>query len=446
MISAKILFHGIFIGLLAFAGLAEAAAQSKKIYVIEIANEVDRGMSPYVRRVLAEAAEEKAAAVLLHVHTLGGEVSVASDIKEAVINSGMPVLAYVNPQAISAGAYIALLAKKIAMAPGATMGAVTPVYATGERASEKVVSFMRSEMRATAERNGRDPRIAEAMVDEGVTLSDTTLKKEGQILTLTSSEAMKVGYCDAVASTMTEALAKLGYPDAEIVETDYGWSELLVRFLTKPVMNSILIMLGLGGIFFTVKTGHFSSITGVGIVAITLFFGAQYMADMATFIEVVMFAAGVVLILVEVFVVPGFGVTGISGAVLLVSSLFLSLISNFNLLSMDSLGTPLYTLAASFVGLAILVALMVRYLPQSSAFNRFVLTASQPASAGFVSAPDYGELLGFSGAAITTLRPAGLAQIGTDRYDVITEGEYIQAGEPLKVIRVEGRKIVVRKA
>lgn len=445
MLSIRTIMNCLLLAALALCLPADASAQSKRVYVIEITGEVDLGMTPYVRRILDEAIDQKAAAVLLHVNTFGGRVDVAAEIKDALIDSPIPVIAFIDKRAISAGAFIALAAGKIVMAPGGTIGAATPVYGTGEKASEKVVSFMRSEMRSTAERNKRDPKIAEAMVDESLSLGDSTIKKEGQLLTLTTTEATKVGYCDGVASTKEEAIAKAGYAGAEIVENDYAWSESLIRFLSLPVMNSLLIMLGLGGIFYTVKTGHFSSITGVGIMALTLFFGAQYMTDMASFIEVLLFVAGVVLILLEVFVVPGFGVTGISGAVLLVGSLFMSLVNNFELLTVDSMAIPLYTLAASFVGLVILIGLMVKYLPHSSAFNRFVLTAAQPASAGFVSAPDYQDLLGYDGAAVTTLRPAGVAQLGGDRFDVITDGEFIQAGESVKVVRVEGRKIIVRK-
>lgn len=436
----------VLVGVIALAAASPCAhAQSRKVYVIEINGEVDLGMAPYVDRIIDEAVERRAAALLLHVNTFGGRVDVAAEVKDAILNAPLPVLAYVDKRAISAGAFITIAASKIAMAPGSTMGAATPVYGSGEKASEKVVSYMRSEMRATAERNKRDPKIAEAMVDETVVLTDSAIKKTGKLLTLTAEEAKAVGYCDAIAPTMEDALAQLGYGGAEIVRTDYAWGESLVRFFTNPVMSSILIMLGLGGLFFSVKTGHFSAITAVGLLSLALFFGAQYMADMATFLEVLMFVGGVALIIAEVFVIPGFGVAGISGILLLVGSLFLAMVNNFELLSSDSLAAPLYALGAALVGFAVIISLMFKYLPSTNAFNRIVLNTSQKASDGFVSAPNYEELLGFIGRAITTLRPAGMAQIGDERYDVITEGDFIQAGEPVKVVRVEGRKIVVGK-
>lgn len=445
MNAQRIVFGLLNLLLLAAPGVETLQAQQKTVYMIEITNEVDLGMSAYVRRVLDEAKREGASAVMLHINTFGGRVDVATEIRDAVMNSSVPVVAFIDKRAISAGALIAISASKIAMTPGGTIGAATPVNQSGEKASEKVVSYMRSEMRSTAERNGRDPRIAEAMVDETITLPDSASKKHGQLLSLTTEEAVKVGYCDVVVSRVEEALTELGYGGAKLVRTDFSWSESLVRFLTSPVMNSILIMIGLGGIFYAVKTGHVGAMAGVGMASIALFFGAQYLSDLATFIEVLMFVVGVALIILEIFVIPGFGVAGIAGAVMIVASLFLALVGNLDLLSSDSVTAPLYTLAASFIGLTILVVMMFRYLPKSTAFNKFILTTSQTATAGYISTPDYKNLMGFEGAALTTLRPAGVVQIGTDRYDVITEGEYIHAGEPVRVVEVEGRRIVVRR-
>jgi membrane-bound serine protease (ClpP class) len=418
-------------------------AQGPGIYVIEITGDVDRGMAHYVRRALDEATASHAKAVVLHINTFGGRVDVATEIRDAVLNAPMPVIAYVDKRAISAGALIALSAGKIAMAPGGSIGAATPVNGAGERAPEKVVSYMRGEMRATAEKNHRDPRIAEAMVDEAVTLPDSALKRDGSLLTMTADEAKSAGYCDVVAPTMTEALRELGYEEPRIQQTVAGWSEGLVTILTTPVASAILIMLGLGGIIYTIKTAHLSPIGGIGVVAIGLFFGAQYMADLASYIEVLMFIVGIVLLVLEIFVIPGFGAAGIIGTILVVASLFLSLVSGF---SYDAILVPLYTLAAAFVGLTILVALMVRYLPASNTFNRFALNAALPAGGGDMLSASYQGLMGSEGAALTTLRPAGLALFGGERYDVITEGEFIVAGEQVRVVRVEGRKIIVRRA
>lgn len=437
--------------LIVFAAMATvdtttARAKGGAVYVIEITGEVDLGLPPYVRRVIAEANEARAAAIVLHINTFGGRVDVATELKDIIINSTVPTIAFIDKRAISAGALIALSADTIIMTSGASIGAATPVHESGEKASEKVVSYMRSEMRATAELNGRNPSIAEAMVDETLVVADSSLQSAGQLLTLTTSEALRVGFCDVEAETLESALERVGLGGNKILHSSPTWSENLVAFLTAPMMSSILIMLGLGGLLFGIKTGHFGAVTAIGLGSITLFFGAQYLAELADFLEILMFLAGIVLLAVEVFVIPGFGVIGILGIVMIVGSLFLALGGSLNLITYDSLAVPLYTLAASFLGLSILIALMVRYMPSSSAFSRLVLQTPAPsANAGF-ELDEARALLGTEGRALTTLRPAGVAMLRNERRDVITEGEYIAAGDPVYVVRVEGRKVVVRRS
>lgn len=414
--------------------------------VVDIDGEIDLSTAAYVRRSLDEAAGRNARLVILRVNTFGGRVDAATRIRDAIFECPLPTIAFVDDRAISAGAIIALACTKVAMAPGATIGAVTPVDAKGEKAAEKVVSFMRGEMRAVAERRGRDPKIAEAMVDETVTITDTILKPRGQLLTLTTQEALRVGYCDVEALDYPNAMEKLGFNGVPVEPISMSWAEHAVHFLTNPLVASILIIVGLGGIFYTIKTGHLGVATGAGVGAMMLFFGAQYIADLATLLEVGLFIVGIVLLLLEIFVIPGFGVPGVAGILMIVAGLFLSLIGSFDHITFETLTEPLYTLAGAFIGLAVLLLLMFRYLPETGAFRRFVMDDSVSSGKGYVSSPDFGDLQGLRGVAITTLRPAGVAEVDGERYDVVTEGEYVSAGEMVDVVHVEGRKIVVRPA
>ncbi len=418
---------------------------TKGVYIVHISGEVDAALAGYVRRAIDEARQARASAIVFEINTFGGRVDAATEIRDTILRTTIPTLAWVHPRAISAGALIALSCQKIVMSPGASMGATTPVDGHGVRASEKIISYMRGEMRTTAEQRGRDPRIAEAMVDEASNTGDSILGEAGRLVTLSTGQAMKLGYSDGEASSVDEALQSVGFQSGPVVETDLAWGELLIRILTLPIVSSFLIMFGLAGIFYTVKSGHFSAFTGIGVMSIALFFGAQYVSDLATYVEVVMFAAGVILLIAEIFVIPGFGVAGISGILLIVGSLFLSLVGSIDLLSSERLTSALYTLAGSFVGLSLLGWGMIRYLPTSSAFDKMVLWTTQPASEGYTSSPDQSGLLGLAGVSVTTLRPAGVATLGDTRYDVITEGEFIPAGEELHVVRVEGRRIVVRR-
>jgi membrane-bound serine protease (ClpP class) len=259
------IFFAAVVGIVQLLLVHDLRAQEGAVYVLEISGEVDQGLPPYVRRIFAEAEEARAGAVVLHVNTFGGRIDVATELRDIILNSKIPTIAYVDHRAISAGALITLAADSIAMAPGSTIGAATPVYESGEKASEKVVSYMRSEMRSTAEQNQRDPAIAEAMVDEALTLGDSSLKRSGQLLTLTTTEALRVDYCDAEAASLADALERFGFAGRPIVTTAPTWSENLVAFLTSPMVNSILIMLGLGGLFYGIKTGHFGAVATVGL-------------------------------------------------------------------------------------------------------------------------------------------------------------------------------------
>lgn len=221
--------------------------------------------------------------------------------------------------------------------------------------------------------------------------------------------------------------------------------ESLVTFLTNPVMSALLIMLGLGGLFVGIKTGHFGSIALAGLAAIALFFGVQYFAELANYVEILMFLAGIILLAIEVFVIPGQGVLGFVGGAMMFASLFLALGGSLETRGYDSFILPLYTLAGSLLGLAIIIALVVRYMPTSSAFSRLILQSATAPALSDAQIAEGRALLGAHGVALTTLRPAGTAVVGERRYDVITEGEYIAAGEPIYIVRVEGTKVVVRR-
>lgn len=413
--------------------------------IVNLDGDIDLATAAYVRRSLAVAVERNASLVVFRINTFGGRVDAATQVRDAIFECSLPTVAFVDDRAISAGALIALSCSKVAMVPGATIGAVTPVDAGGQKASEKVVSYVRGEMRAVAEHRGRDPHIAEAMVDEAVSIPDTSLKSRGQLLTLTTNEALRVGFCDVEAADYRLALVRLGFTDLSSERIAMSWAEHAVRLLTNPFVASLLIIVGLGGIFYTIKTGHLGLATTAGVVAIALFFGAQYIADLATVLELGLFIVGIILLLLEIFVVPGFGIAGVSGILMVVAGLFLSLVGSFDHFTLESLSQPLYTLAGAFVGLAVVLYLMFKYLPQTAAFSRFILDDSESALKGYVASPDFADVIGMSGIAVTTLRPAGVADVQGMRLDVVANGEYVSAGERVIVVHVEGRKVVVQR-
>ena len=294
------------------------AAQSPLVYRLAVSGVIENGLAPYLIRGLREAAAANASAVYLDIDTPGGRVDAAERIADAVGASPVPVYAYVNPRAYSAGALVALSSKAIYMRPGAVLGAATPVDGGGTKASEKVISAMRGEFRALAEARGLDPAIAEAMVDERVEVPG--VDEDGRLLTLSTNEALRVRYAKGAPAGEAELLAAIGLPGARVVSISPNWAELVVRFLTNPLVSPLLLSLGVLGLVFEIKTGTFGIGGLVSLVSLGLFFGSSFLVGLAGWEEVILLGVALVAIAIEVFVLPGFGAAGILGIVALVAA------------------------------------------------------------------------------------------------------------------------------
>lgn len=413
------------------------------VYVIDVSGDIDLGLPPYVSRVLNEAANENADAVILRINTFGGRVDAATQIKDAVLNSPVRTVAFIDKRAISAGALISIACETIFMVPGATIGAVTPVTQDGQPVPEKFISYMRSEMRATAESRGRDPRIAEAMVDEDVEIPG--IIEAGKLITFTTEEAIKHGYCDGEVSSLQDVLRKLGLENAEIREPRVNWAEQVVRFLSHPIISSLLIMVGMLGLFMEVRSPGWGVPGTMGLIALALFFGTQYILALADIVDILLFIVGVGLILVEVFVIPGFGVAGILGIILMIAGLFLALAGQPQFITTDDIFRAVYTLAGSLAMTIVGALALTAFLPKTRLFGTFVLKEEQKRDLGYSSHQPYQHLVGKEGIALTTLRPAGTALIDDERVDVVSDGGYIEANKPIRVVRVEGIRIIVKE-
>ena len=354
-----------------FLGASTPCIAEGTAYVVSIDGEVNPGLASYVERSIGRLSPDDL--LIVRIHTFGGRVDVATEIRDAIIDAPCPTIAWVNKRAISAGALIALACNHIAMVPESSIGAVTPVDGAGAKASEKIVSYLRSEMRATAEQNGRNPEIAEAMVDESLDAGHGLDAGPGTLLTLTASEAVDVGFADTLVSELADLVPAFGYQQATFEEILISDGESVVRFLSHPVVGSILMMLGLGGVFYIVKTGSLGPIALIGVGALGLFFGGQYLAGFSTFTEMLLFAGGVLLIVLEIFVIPGFGVAGVLGFALMVAGLFLSSAAPGAFDNIDALSVPMTMISAALIGFCLLVWAMYRFLPNSSRFRRLAL-------------------------------------------------------------------------
>lgn len=436
---ALLALPGLFLGV----ALSAQEAAPGAVYRIPVDGVIELGLAPFIERTLREADAAGARAVILDIETPGGRVDAAQRIVRAIQEADVPVYAFVNMHAHSAGAMIALAADEIYMRPQAQMGAVTPVTGEGTRAPEKIVSAMRAEMRALAESRGRDPRIAEAMVDENIAVEGVS--PAGELLTLTASEAVALGYARQVAD-WDALLLELGLVDAAVQQTRTNWAERVVRFLTHPAVAPMLMSIGFLGIIMEIKTPAFGLAGMVGAGALTAFFGSHLLLGLAGWEEMILLVAGIALIAVEMFVIPGFGIAGIAGGLAIIAAFFLSMV------------TPMATSAdyAQALGVLSLSALVVivagwavlRHLPRSRGFTKSGLMLGDATSkeTGYLSSAVRTELIGSVGIALTDLRPAGAGRFGKERIDVVSESNWISAGTPIRVVRSDGYRHVVEPA
>ncbi len=422
-------------------------------------------------RITQEAFEEAlslgADLVILQLNTYGGEVSAADSIRTRILNSPVPVYVFINDNAASAGALIAIACDSIYMKAGGKIGAATVVNQTGEQVPDKYQSYMRATMRATAEAHGkdtvitgsdtlivwhRDPAIAEAMVDprlyvEGI--SDT-----GQVLTFTASEAMKNGYCEGIVGSAEEIIESLGIETYVLKTYNPSALDKVIGFLINPLVSGVLIMIIIGGIYFELQSPGIGFALIASIVAALLYFAPLYLEGMAEHWELIVFLAGVILIMVEIFAIPGFGVAGVAGIIAIVTGLTLSLVDNVVFRDPEFTGEGLGLLmkSLSLVLVSILLGLIIslwatRKLLTTTAFGNLSLKSEQRMDEGYIGVETaQRSLVGETGIAHTVLRPSGKVKIHDKLYDAKAEYGLIEKGQQIRVIRYETGQVYVVKA
>ncbi len=444
----------LFITLL---GAFVPALGNTNVYMLRLDDEIGSSTWHYTRQALDEAADRNADMIVVHLNTYGGSVVHADSIRTALLNSPLPVVAFVDNNAASAGALIALACDTVVMRGGATMGAVTVVNgADGAAMPDKYQSYMRAMMRSTAERHGktadgnwrRDPLIAEAMVDSRVQvpgLIDST-----RVLTFTTDEALKWGYADSRAESVPELLSQLGVKDYVIEQYNPTWTDRLIGFFTSPAVQAILIMVIVGGIYMELHTSGMGFPSAAALIAAVLYFLPIYITGIASSWIILLFVAGLILILLEIFVVPGFGVTGISGIVCISAALILGLIENYTFTVSHASATAVWWSVCIFLAGIILAILLVWYLTSSHGpkwVRRHTdLTKELRSDEGFIGVDMQPvSYIGLSGTAITDMRPSGKVEIDGERLDAVSTEGFIHAGTRVKVTKYENAQIYVRE-
>lgn len=412
--------------------ISAAAEGQSRVYVLHVDGwqTIDPVMAQMTKRAIATAeADPNSVGVAIIIDTPGGLVESALEMQKAIVGTKQRTVALVADRALSAGALVATAAEKLYMSPSAEIGAAEPRLAgSTESADYKTVAAVAGAFRSTAEARGRDPEIAVAMVDRNAKVP----WQKGELLVMTAKEAVEHRYADGQATDLAGALKQAGITYDELVDIEPTFSEQLGRFLTTPIVAILLLVVGVIalGIEF-MKPGV--TVPGlIGIVSLSLFFIGNMLAGSANWLELGLALLGILLLIIEAFI-PGFGIFGIGGAIAMGGSIFLAV--------------PSRSLALQYlmwVSLAFLVALfgIVRAIGRRGLGK--ALTLEQDAKGWVPERADLSALMGQQGVALTTLRPAGTARFGAQKVDVVTEGEFVDAGSPVKVIEVDGTRVVVR--
>jgi len=442
--------------LIAVLLLIYPSINAQSVVHVPIQGTIDMGLPNYIQRAITMAEADSAEFIIFDIDTFGGRVDAATKIKDAILGSNIRTIAFINRRAISAGALISLSCDSIFMTSGATIGAATAVDAEGEKASEKVISYMREEMAASAEANGRSREIAQAMVDEEMeidfilsadkdTLSGSQIEgfNKGKLITLSTDLAIKLGIADNEVESFSLVLEYLNIAENNVVKVKETWSELLVRFLTNPSFAPILMSLGMIGVFFEIKSPGFGVPGGLGLLCLSLFFGSHLLVGLANSTEMLILSGGLLMILLEVLVIPGFGVAGISGFLMIAYSFFTMLIGDYPL--PEDLNIAIRSMSYSIVLMIALGILFFKALTRSDYYKKFIPVEGQSSAKGYSVSRGYGNLIGQIGQCVTILRPSGRVEINGKVYQAISAGEFVEAGETVLVSGTEENQIVVKK-
>lgn len=429
--------------------------KSETVYRVPIQSTIDLGLPNYIERSIEEAVNDNADAIIFDLNTFGGRVDGATQIKDEILNSPILTVAFINKRAISAGALISLSCDKIYMTSGGIIGAATAVDMSGNKGSEKVISYMREEMASTAESNGRNSDIARGMVDEdlyfdylfidgdSIYVDDIEGRKAGKLISLTTNQAIKYSISDGSVETFKDLLKEINLENAKIVDFSINWTESLRRFLTDPTVSSLLMTLGFLGLLFEIQSPGWGIPGSIGILSLLLFFGSTIDTGLATGPELIVVGIGILLLLLEFFIIPGFGLLGISGLIVILGGLFMLLIPE-NPLTNDY-NSASWAFAISTIGGIISIFLIFRLLSKTKLWEKLTLPTSQKSSEGYNTSIGLEGFVGKLGISTSDLRPSGWGEFDSKKLFVVTEGEFVDRKEKIEILSVDGNRILVRK-
>lgn len=409
-------------------------AEVPTVYKIPVHEEVEKGLYAFLKRSIKEAEESGADAIIFELNTPGGFVDSAEKITNLLDATSIRKIAYINSEALSAGAYLALHTDEIYMSPSGTMGAAAVIESNGNAADKKARSAWKAKMINAAELTGKDPKYAQAMVDDTVDLPEYRAGK-GELLTLTSSDALEVGYSNGTVKSFGELLEKTNLANAKVIETEETFMELVARFITNPIIVPILLSVASLGLIVELYSPGFGVAGTMGLISLGLFFFGHLVAGLAGYETVIIFVIGVLLIIAEFFL-PG-GISGILGGAAIIFSIILA---GGNIVQMSI--AVLIALTVAIVGMVIIMKFFGKQL---KALNKIILSDATTTEQGYVSNENRIDLIGKVAVTMTPLRPAGTIRIDNERIDAVSDGSFVAKDKQVKIIKVEGSRIVVRE-
>ena len=441
----KLLFLGIAL-LANIIAFSQNPSGKSKVMVMDIKAEIDPRMLRYVKLAIDHAEKTNADYVVVDMDTYGGVLTDAKEIVDIIMGFKRPIWVFINSDAASAGALISIACDSIYMSPGASIGAATVVEGDGKAAPDKYQSYMRSIMRSTAEENHRDPRIAEGMVDERVVVD--SIKQAGKVITFTTKEAIKYHYCEAKVNSIEEILKRNKIENYEIDHFELGTAERIISFFINPFISGLLILIIIGGLYFELQTPGAVFPIAASLLALVLYLVPYYLNGLAEYWEVIALMVGIILLIAEIFIIPGFGVAGVLGIGLTVGSLILIMLNNdffnFEFVPLGDIVAATFTTIGGLTAGILLLFFGGAKLTETKAFRRIALTDTQKSSHGYSVNVNAKELIGKTGIAHTVLRPSGKVMIDDQVYDAFTRGDYVQKGDSIEVIATEGITLKVK--
>ena len=421
-----------------------------KVYLFDIKEMIAPPVWRTTKLAIENAEDNKADLILIHMNTYGGMLDAADSVRTKILDVEIPVYVFVDKNAASAGALISIACDSIYMAPGASIGAATVVNQSGEQMPDKYQSYMRSMMRSTAEAKGRDPDIAQSMVDPRVYVPGVS--DSGEVLTFTVSEAIEHGFCEGQAGSIEEVLEIAGIENFTFIRHEISATDKIIGWLIHPVVSGILIMIIIGGIYFELQTPGIGFPIAAAVLAALLYFAPLYIEGLANHWEILLFVVGLILIAVEIFAIPGFGIAGIAGITLMVTGLTLSMVEHMGPGTFDydfsKVIRAFFIVVVSFCVAIIGSIVITKQLFDTNNWfgGKLALVKTQKVEEGYTSATSsYQKMLHKNGLSQTILRPSGKVEVEGDMYDATAITGYIEMNEDITVVGYQTGQLIVKK-